>query len=190
MYSHLVFCLCVCTYSIKNKSKSNPCVSCAPAVSIFATLFLAIPTIVFRQLEPTWTTLDAFYYCFISLTTIGLGDFIPGDDPVQANRSLYKVATTAYLIVGLVAVMLCLTVFYDIPQLNLGQLFSDGRGAETEAMRLSLNGAPCYSSGGPSGLYIPQRDDEVRRSVVRIRPRGDESPSPDEERAPKDIRVP
>lgn len=161
------------------------------AVAIFATIFLAIPTVVFAKLEPEWTTLDAFYYCFISLTTIGLGDFIPGDDPAQANRSLYKVATTAYLIVGLVALMLCLTVFYDIPQLNLGQLFSDGgRPNECEPMRLSLNGGQCYSTGGPSGLYIPQRDDEVRRSVVRIRPRGDESPSPDEERAPKDIRVP
>lgn len=161
-------------------------------MAIFAVLFLALPTLVFSQLEPEWTTLDAFYYCFISLTTIGLGDFIPGDDPLQSNRSLYKVATTGYLIVGLVALMLCLTVFYDIPQLNLGQLFSDGDRAanESEPMRLSLNGAQCYSTGGPSGLYIPQRDDEIRRSVVRIRPRGDESPSPDEERAPTDIRVP
>lgn len=91
--------------------------------------------------------------------------------------------------------MLCLTIFYDIPQLNLGQLFTEaGTDEESEVMRLSIGGAPCYS--GPSGLYIPQRDDEARRSVVKIRPRGDYSPSPDEEEPPqtprmgRDIRVP
>lgn len=184
---------------------SNESLPLLCTVSVFCTLFLIVPTVVFVHLEPNWTTVDAFYYCFITLTTIGLGDYIPGDQPFQANRSLYKIATTVYLLVGLVAVMLCMTVFYDIPQLNLGQLFSeqsasaaaaaaaaisgDGGGCDdTESTRLSLAGRRtpmCYSSGcGPSGLYIPQRDDEVRRSVVRIRPRGDESPSPDEEHAP------
>lgn len=85
--------------------------------------------------------------------------------------------------------MLTVTVFYDIPQLNLGQLFSDIDADETEKLRLSGSGAPCYS--GPSGLYIPQRNEEVR-SVVRIRPRGDDSPSPDDPTPmhARDIRVP
>lgn len=62
---------------------------------------------------------------------------------------------------------------------------------DTEKVRLSQNNPPFYS--GPSGLYIPQRDDEVRRSVVRIRPHGDDdSPSPDDPTPmhAKDIRVP
>lgn len=84
--------------------------------------------------------------------------------------------------------MLTLTVFYDIPQLNLGQLFTEAD--DSEIMRLSLGNTPCYS--GPAGLYIPQRDDEVRRSVVRIRPHGDDSPSPDDPTPmhARDIRVP
>lgn len=86
--------------------------------------------------------------------------------------------------------MLTLTVFYDIPQLNLGQLFTESGSEHTEKLRLSLGNTPCYS--GPSGLYIPQRNDEVRRSVVRIRPHGDDSPSPDDETPihAKDMRVP
>lgn len=89
--------------------------------------------------------------------------------------------------------MLTLNVFYDIPQLNLGQLFTESRAAnfdsETEKLRSTHN--PCYS--GPTGFYMPQRDDrEEIRAVVRIRPHQADSPSP-EDPTPmhaKDIRIP
>uniref|UniRef100_A0A1I8Q5I6 Potassium channel domain-containing protein n=1 Tax=Stomoxys calcitrans TaxID=35570 RepID=A0A1I8Q5I6_STOCA len=161
-------------------------------VIIVASLFFAIPTAVFAYLEPSWGILDAFYYCFISLTTIGLGDYIPGDGVSIDNRSLYKMLITAYLVLGLIAMMLVLTIFYDIPQLNLGQLFTESTHGETEKLRLSGNNVTCYS--GPSGLYMPQRNEDTRRAVVRIRPHGDDSPSPDE--APsssshsRDLRLP
>lgn len=158
-------------------------------IIIVGIIFFVIPTAVFSYLEPSWGMLDAFYYCFISLTTIGLGDYIPNDGVTQEYRSLYKICITCYLICGLIAMMLALTVFYDIPQLNLGQLFTENSNGETEKLRLSGNSAPCYS--GPSGLYIPQRDEDVRRAVVRIRPHGDESPSPDEPpttNIPKDVK--
>ncbi|KAK9498573.1 hypothetical protein O3M35_003174 [Rhynocoris fuscipes] len=58
------------------------------------TLFILIPAALFAALEPEWDYLDSLYYCFISLTTVGLGDYIPGDYPNQPYRPLYKVATT------------------------------------------------------------------------------------------------
>ncbi|XP_012161088.1 potassium channel subfamily K member 1 [Ceratitis capitata] len=159
------------------------------AVLVIILLF-AIPTAIFAYIEPTWGALDAFYYCFISLTTIGLGDYIPGEGVTIDNRSMYKIFISAYLVCGLIAMMFVLTIFYDIPQLNLGQLFTESTSGETEKLRLSGNNTTCYS--GPSGLYMPQRDEDTRRAVVRIRPHGNDSPSPDE--APSslnsDIRVP
>ena len=40
-------------------------------------VFLVIPAAMFSLVEG-WTYLDAFYYAFISLTTIGFGDLVAG----------------------------------------------------------------------------------------------------------------
>lgn len=124
-----------------------------------ACLFLVIPTFIFAYLEESWELLDAFYYCFISLTTIGLGDYIPGDSSEQQYRSLYKIATTFYLLLGLIGLILVLTVFYDIPQLNLGQLFTENNTDGTEKLR--FGGVESKTYIGSTGLYIPQTDEEM-----------------------------
>uniref|UniRef100_A0A6M2DZB5 Putative potassium channel subfamily protein k member 1-like bemisia tabaci n=1 Tax=Xenopsylla cheopis TaxID=163159 RepID=A0A6M2DZB5_XENCH len=94
-------------------------------VSFVLIFFFFIPAAIFNYLEPEWDYLDSIYYCFISLTTIGLGDYVPGDATAAPYRAIYKIATTCYLLVGLAFMMLFLTIFADIPQLNLGLLFSN-----------------------------------------------------------------
>ena len=42
-----------------------------------AVLFFVVPMIVF-QLQEGWTFSQAIYYCFITLSTIGFGDFVAG----------------------------------------------------------------------------------------------------------------
>lgn len=136
-------------------------------VILLVSLFLLIPAAVYASLEPEWDYMDALYYCFISLTTIGLGDYIPGDYPGQAYRPLYKVLTTVYLLVGLTFTMLTLAVFCDIPQLNVGLLFmarSDETTTDPEKVRLNQ---PAVHGPG----YTQQR--------VHVRARLD-SPSPEE----------
>ena len=53
--------------------------------------FFVAPAFVFRAIEGSWSFLDAVYFCFMSLYTVGLGDFVPGEQPGQRYRSLYKV---------------------------------------------------------------------------------------------------
>lgn len=109
--------------------------------------FFIIPAGIFSAIEPDWGYLDALYYCFISLTTIGLGDYIPGDHENQQFKAAYKIITTFYLIFGIMFVMLLLNVITQIPQLNLAKLFSlesDTVDPERERLADSSN-SPSYS---------------------------------------------
>lgn len=53
--------------------------------------FFVAPAAVFSTVEDSWSFLDGVYFCFISLCTIGLGDFVPGTQPGQKYRPLYQV---------------------------------------------------------------------------------------------------
>lgn len=80
--------------------------------------------------------------------------------------------------------MLTLAVFYDIPQLNLGLLFTNQEN-NSEKVRLATAGLGLQYG---AGTETPQ-DENNHRQVVRVRSRRTDSPSP-EEGASKAIRLP
>ncbi|XP_012679200.2 potassium channel subfamily K member 1-like [Clupea harengus] len=89
-----------------------------------ASCFFLIPAIVFSALEEDWNFLESFYFCFISLSTIGLGDYVPGEGYNQRFRELYKLGITAYLLLGLVAMLVVLETFCELQSMkNLRKMF-------------------------------------------------------------------
>ena len=73
-------------------------------VFIFGIMWLIlvylIPSLIFANLtELNWTLIDAFYYCFISISTIGFGDFVPGQNEVGWSRNVYRLLMTSKILI-------------------------------------------------------------------------------------------
>ena len=96
-------------------------------VSLLVTLFtgivllIFIPAAIFQGFEG-WTYREGLYYCMVTLTTVGFGDFVAGQSTESdygglALRSLYKLCTGAWIIIGLAFIAL---VIADIQKLLEG----------------------------------------------------------------------
>lgn len=59
-------------------------------------MLILLPAFIFVQLEPEWTFLDSFYYCFITITTVGLGDYVPAQTVLNENRPFYLIGNNLY----------------------------------------------------------------------------------------------
>lgn len=70
--------------------------------TVFAILILG--TVVYHYLED-WSWLDSFYFSFITLTTIGFGDFAPKTDAG-------KVFTIIYIIIGVGIILAFVNTLY------------------------------------------------------------------------------
>ncbi|KAH9398840.1 Potassium channel sub K member 1 [Tyrophagus putrescentiae] len=85
---------------------------------LFLTLIL-LPSFIFLQLEPDWTFLDSFYYCFITITTVGLGDYVPAQSVALIDsRPFYLLGTVLYMYFGLCMIMLWIALVLRIPYFN------------------------------------------------------------------------
>ncbi|KAG8444544.1 hypothetical protein GDO86_009634 [Hymenochirus boettgeri] len=80
--------------------------------------FFFIPAATFSVLEEDWNFLESFYFCFISLSTIGLGDYVPAEGQNQKYRKLYKLGITCYLLIGLTVMLVVLETFCELQELK------------------------------------------------------------------------
>ncbi|KAL3273853.1 hypothetical protein HHI36_015279, partial [Cryptolaemus montrouzieri] len=58
-----------------------------------------------------WNFLEALYFCFLALTTIGVGDKLPQSSDL--NTQLQLLACCVYLFVGLVLIAMCFSLVQD-----------------------------------------------------------------------------
>uniref|UniRef100_A0A4W4GUN5 Potassium channel domain-containing protein n=1 Tax=Electrophorus electricus TaxID=8005 RepID=A0A4W4GUN5_ELEEL len=91
---------------------------CGGLAACTATLFFVLPAITLCLVERKWTFLQSLYYCFISLSTIGLGDYLPGRVQSQSMRLGLEFATSCYLVLGLVALLVVLESFWELQQVQ------------------------------------------------------------------------
>ncbi len=69
-----------------------------------AFVIIIVGTVVYHYVEG-WTWLDAFYFSFITLTTIGFGDFAPQTDAG-------KIFTIVYVVIGVGIILTFVNTLY------------------------------------------------------------------------------
>ncbi|KAK7904499.1 hypothetical protein WMY93_017106 [Mugilogobius chulae] len=72
-------------------------------------LFLIIPPLLFSYVEG-WTFGEGFYFAFITLSTIGFGDYVVGTDPDKEYISLYRSLAGVWIILALAWLALILNM--------------------------------------------------------------------------------
>ena len=132
-------------------------------ILIIVTFIMLLPALFFAYIEK-WGYFEALYFCFITLTTIGLGDYTPGDGSEWLKsefRSLYKVACVLYFLVGLSFVVLILEMCAKVPDDHPGMLFSCHKPVLDDSTEME----PLSRTPNPS--YGRQRDDEDHGQTSR-----------------------
>lgn len=89
-------------------------------------LILLLPALFFSLTEE-WGYFESLYFCFITLTTVGLGDYTPGDGEKWLGsdyRGAYKVLCVLYFLVGLSFMILILEMCARVPEDNPSMFFS------------------------------------------------------------------
>ncbi|XP_064096822.1 potassium channel subfamily K member 10-like [Macrobrachium nipponense] len=73
-------------------------------------VFLVIPAAILVAVEKGWDYLDSFYYAFITLTTIGFGDYVSGRQETDYVLVwLYKIISFFWIIFGLGYIIVTIT---------------------------------------------------------------------------------
>ncbi|RNA40693.1 T family of potassium channels 7-like [Brachionus plicatilis] len=73
-------------------------------------VYLICGMLIFSSYEK-WGKLDALYFCFVTLTTIGFGDMIPGSTLLNRKASKNGLYISAlYIFVGLILIAMCINL--------------------------------------------------------------------------------
>lgn len=132
--------------------------------------FFFIPAAIFCVLEDDWNFLESFYFCFISLSTIGLGDYVPGEGYNQKFRELYKIGITCYLLLGLIAMLVVLETFCELHELKkFRKMFYVKKDKEEDQVNIVEHDQLSFSSISDQAASIKE-DQKVNEPFVAPQP--------------------
>ncbi|XGW22991.1 hypothetical protein V3C99_005325 [Haemonchus contortus] len=106
--------------------------------------YMTVAAWVFTFYESGWSFLDSFYFCLISLMTVGFGDLYPQGDME------YMLSSMVFLFVGLVLTTLAVDVMGSV---CIERIHSLGRGLDAMALLRALKGAKTHKSP-PTPLWF------------------------------------
>ncbi|KAK5638567.1 hypothetical protein RI129_012862 [Pyrocoelia pectoralis] len=76
-------------------------------------IYICLGTLALYNLQ-NWTVVDGFYFCFMSLTTIGFGDMVPGFEIYSQNYSELTIwFCSLYIMSGMALTAMCFSVVHD-----------------------------------------------------------------------------
>ncbi|MBN3299079.1 KCNKG protein, partial [Amia calva] len=83
-----------------NYRRTTQCVIHTLSISTGMVIFFVVPMLLFRQYEG-WSYPEAMYYCFITLSTIGFGDYVAVNNPKLNYPEWYADILAAWIFFGL-----------------------------------------------------------------------------------------
>ena len=112
-------------YSHNKKDFSKVLILCETNLRFSAVLFgyIVVGTLAFSNWEG-WSYLDGAYFCFISLMTVGFGDFVPGNSYIYTTAAdddndswdepkAQLILGTVYILLGMAIIAMCLNLMQE-----------------------------------------------------------------------------
>ncbi len=79
---------------------------------IIITLYILIGAALFNIFE-NWSMIEAGYFCYITLATIGFGDFVPGQKEDDPNSGVKLVCGAIYVLFGMAILAMCFDLMQE-----------------------------------------------------------------------------
>lgn len=77
------------------------------------TSYIMLGALLFTLWEDDWNMFIGAYFCFITLTTIGFGDYVPGTSITSWDSQEKLVLTALWLIIGLALIAMCFDLMQE-----------------------------------------------------------------------------
>ncbi|XP_073527816.1 potassium channel subfamily K member 17 [Phyllobates terribilis] len=118
---------------------------CSCAVGVGFVLFFLLPPVLFRGMEG-WTYEEGFYFAFITLSTIGFGDYVIGRNPEIKYPNWYRDLVSLWILFGMawlaLIISLCISLLENSRDVCLCCRRKEGEKKDHEPIDVTLSGLP------------------------------------------------